>query len=100
MGPLAPESRPGRQPDENVGRFAAESSDGSWSELRYHHLVPDPEQWDAMLDGRDLPRPPRATLVTDFYSYNTNLPRNLSDLVSDSHYDRKAHGCSRTGSAT
>ena len=30
----------------------------SWSELRYHHLVPDPEQWDAILNGRELPRRP------------------------------------------
>ena len=29
-----------------------------WSELRYHHLVPDPEQWDAVLRDRPLPRPP------------------------------------------
>ncbi len=74
---------------EGESRFSAESTGGSWCELRYHHLVPDPEQWDAILGGRDLPRPPRETLVTDFYSYNTNLPRSLSDLVSDLHYDQE-----------
>jgi signal peptidase I len=43
-----------------------------WAELRYHHLVPEPDQWEALITDRELPRPPRATLVTDFYSYNTN----------------------------
>jgi signal peptidase I len=49
-----------------------------WAELRYRHLVPDPEQWDAIIAGRDLPRKPRSTLITDFYSYNTNLWEELS----------------------
>ena len=58
-------------------------STDDWSELRYHHLVPDPEQWDAVLSERPLPRPPRATLVTDFYSYNTNMGARSSDLITD-----------------
>jgi signal peptidase I len=52
--------------------------DAPWAELRYHHLVPEPDQWEALLAGRE-PRQPRASLVTDFYSYNTNQmedPRN------------------------
>jgi signal peptidase I len=57
-----------------VGRYEATgSAAGEWVELRYRHLVPDPEQWDAVLADRPLPRAPRPTLVTDFYSYNTNL---------------------------
>jgi signal peptidase I len=52
-----------------------------WAELRYRHLVPDPEQWDAIVNSRELPRPPRATLITDFYSYNTNLTAESSSLV-------------------
>src|SRR4051794_30916757 len=54
---------------------------GAWAELRYRHLVPDPEQWDAIVNRRDLPRPPRSTLVTDFYSYNTNLTAESSSLI-------------------
>ena len=44
-----------------------------WVELRYQHLVPDPEQWDAIVNDEPLPREPRSTLITDFYSYNTNM---------------------------
>jgi signal peptidase I len=54
-----------------------------WAELRYHHLVPDPEQWDAVLNDRPLPRPPRSTLITDFYSYNTNLSSESSNIVEE-----------------
>jgi signal peptidase I len=54
-----------------------------WSELRYHHLVPDPEQWDTILHDRRLTHPPRSTLITDFYSYNTNMGAKSADLVSD-----------------
>jgi signal peptidase I len=66
-------------------KFAAAAGDGnepaSWPELRYRNLVPDPEQWDAIIAGRDLPRPPRATLITAFYSYNTNLTAESSSMV-------------------
>ena len=43
------------------------------SELRYRHVFPDPNQWDAIVKGEALPYPPRPTLITDFYSYNTDL---------------------------
>jgi signal peptidase I len=55
-----------------------------WAELRYRNLVPDPEQWQAALDNKPLPREPRATLITDFYSYNTSTslsPYQSSDRV-------------------
>ncbi|MDX2038515.1 MAG: S26 family signal peptidase [Isosphaeraceae bacterium] len=61
------------------GRFYSESSSSEWSSLRYHNLVPDPEQWDAVLRSRPLPSLPRRSLITDFYSYNgstTGDPRN------------------------
>ena len=46
----------------------------SWAELRYRHLVPDPEQWDAIVERpARCPARPAPTLITDFYSYNTNL---------------------------
>ena len=59
--------------EEPAGRFlATPSADKSWSELRYRHLLPDPEQW-AALEKKETPsRAPRSTLITDFYSYNTN----------------------------
>jgi signal peptidase I len=68
------------------GHFRITPPDGGnspahWAELRYRHLVPDPEQWDAIIADRDLPRKPRPTLITDFYSYNTNLWEELSSLV-------------------
>jgi signal peptidase I len=54
-----------------------------WVELRYRHLVPDPEQWEAIEADRTLPREPRATLITDFYSYNTNMTADYSNLLDD-----------------
>jgi signal peptidase I len=69
--------------------YRAKTSGESWSELRYHHLVPDPEQWDAVLSGRELPRPPRPTLITDFYSYDTNLPAAFSDLLGERYDEQK-----------
>jgi len=60
-----------------------------WAELRYRHLVPDPEQWEAILNGQASPRPPRATLVTDFYSYNTNMSADSSNLLDDVQRDQE-----------
>ncbi len=54
-----------------------------WSELRYRHLNPEPDQWDAIKNDRVLPRPPRSKLVTDFYSYNTNMVAGSTDLLDD-----------------
>ena len=62
---------------------------------------PIPSSGTRSQDDRALPRPPRATLITDFYSYNTNLSADCSNLLDDVQREiRKAHGCSRTGSAT
>jgi signal peptidase I len=66
-----------------VGRYETAGKTPYSSELRYTHLVPDPEQWDAVLHDRTLPREPRATLITDFYSYNTNLSADASNLIED-----------------
>ncbi len=54
-----------------------------WVELRYRHLVPDPEQWEAIEADRTPPREPRGTLITDFYSYNTNMSADYSNLLDD-----------------
>jgi signal peptidase I len=61
---------------------------GEWAELRYRNLVPDPEQWEAVANNQSLPRPPRATLVTDFYSYNTNMSVDSSNLLDDFRRDQ------------
>lgn len=67
-------------------RWSPEPEGGCWSEdgsgtyrsrpaakgiLAYRHLVPDPDQWAAIADKKALPRPPRATLITDYASYNS-----------------------------
>jgi signal peptidase I len=71
-------------PAEGVSEYRVESpSKDEWTELRYRHLVPDPEQWRAILDDSPLPRIPRSTLITDFYSYNTNLTSENSDLITE-----------------
>jgi signal peptidase I len=57
------------------GRFVPDRSRETWSELRYRHMVPDPEQWKAIREGTPVPTPPRPTLITDFCSYNTDLTR-------------------------
>jgi signal peptidase I len=76
--------------DPSPGRYKSQPlPEGRESELRYHHLVPDPQQWDAILSGDSLPRPPRETLVTDFYSYNTNMPADSSSLLGDPHPDQE-----------
>ncbi len=61
--------------------FRSATATSDWAELRYRHLVPDPEQWEALADGRIPRRAPRSSLITDFYSYNTNLSSDGSDLV-------------------
>ena len=55
------------------GLFTCSDEAPGWSELRYRHIVTDPEQWRAIKAGDPLPVPPRPTLITDFCSYNTDL---------------------------
>ena len=63
------------------GTFQANATDPqAWADLRYRHLVPDPEQWAAIEQKQPLPRGPRASLITDFYSYNTNISPAYYDL--------------------
>ena len=60
--------------EESPGTYVAKPpSPGEWADLRYRHLVPDPEQWAAVAAKEPLPRGPRASLITDFYAYNTNI---------------------------
>lgn len=63
--------------EESPGTYHAEAMEG-WRELRYRHLVPSPEQAEAVVEGRE-PTPPRPSLVTDFSSFNTDLaPQGLT----------------------
>ncbi|OJW20891.1 MAG: hypothetical protein BGO49_29225 [Planctomycetales bacterium 71-10] len=62
------------------GSYRAEAADG-WRELRYRHLVPSPEQAEAIAGGSEPASPPRASLVTDFCSFNSDLaPQNLTQV--------------------
>ena len=61
------------------------SAAGRWADLRYRHLVPDPEQWAAIERGSTPPRGPRASLITDFYSYNTNITPAFYDRWLQTH---------------
>jgi signal peptidase I len=59
------------------GTFTPERSQ-DWNELRYRNIVPAPDQWESIRAGQDLMTPPRASLITDFSSYNTDLtPQSL-----------------------
>ncbi|MBV8230563.1 MAG: signal peptidase I [Planctomycetaceae bacterium] len=70
-------STPGSWTEEPSGTYSVAAAPGTEAELRYRHLLPDPEQWDAIVNGRALPWAPRPTLITDFYSYNSNITGNL-----------------------
>ena len=77
--------------DPKLSQYRVEATpEDQWVELRYKHLVPDPEQWDAILTDRPLPREPRPTLITDFYSYNTNLSANGSNIVEEPRETKSA----------
>lgn len=63
------------------GSYRASATAEDWRELRYRHLVPSPEQWEALADGRPPETPPRPTLITDFCSFDTDLaPQNLQQV--------------------
>jgi signal peptidase I len=56
--------------EEAAGKFIAKDTP-DWASLRYSHRVPDPQQWNAVLTGKSSGTPPRPTLITDYYAYNT-----------------------------
>lgn len=63
------------------GLYRVEAPADDWRELRYRHLVPSPDQWEALAAGRPLETPPRPTLITDFCSFNTDLaPENVQQV--------------------
>ncbi len=65
--------RPGDWTEPAQDRFLAGKRTDRWSELRYHHLVPSPDQCRQVESGEAATEPPRATLITDFSSYNTAI---------------------------
>lgn len=65
------------------GLYEAKTSGDTWQDMRYEHRVPDTGQWRAIATKNPLQVPPRATLITDFYAYNTFLS-------SDATYDKSA----------
>jgi signal peptidase I len=76
--------------DPSISRYEADgSAKDEWVELRYQHLVPDAEQWESILDDRPLSHAPRATLITDFYSYNTNMSADYSNMLDDVQRDQE-----------
>jgi signal peptidase I len=70
------------------GTFTARPTGEGWAELRYRHVFPDPAQWRAIEAGEAVPGRPRETLITDFYSYNTNLNAENSDLTGETSRDQ------------
>lgn len=65
------------------GTYTATPKGEEWAEIRYRNMVPDPGEWQTIEAGEKLSREPRPTLITDFYSYNTNLGADHSDLSGD-----------------
>lgn len=77
---------------ETKGVYVASAPAGQEAELRYRHLVPDPEQWQAVLNGEKLPGPPRPSLITDFYSYNSNVSSTHPDAGPSAFRDSEGVG--------
>ena len=61
----------------NASRYEIAADAPEWAELRYRNVVPHPEQWASIVRGEELPHPPRASLITDFYAYNTELTEDM-----------------------
>ena len=68
-----------------AGTFATKGKD-DWAELRYRHVVPDLQQWQAIREKKELPDLPLATLITDFNSYNTSQTQSNADRTPDPHW--------------
>jgi signal peptidase I len=69
---------------------AGDLAPSEWAELRYRNLVPDPEQWQAVVADQPLPRGPRASLITDFYSYNTSASIDPANPLDEPRGDQDA----------
>ena len=66
-------AEPGAWTEPAPGTFVPDAATPDWAELRYRHLVPSPEEWDAIRKGLAAEPAPGASLITDYSSYNTDL---------------------------
>ncbi len=64
---------PGAWKETAPGQFEPAGTTSDWSEMSYRHIIPSPEEWSAVRSGRRPNSPPKATLITDFLSYNTEV---------------------------
>jgi signal peptidase I len=64
-------AEPGDWAEPEPGTFEPDASTPGWAELHYRHLAPSPDQWAAIRRG-EAAASPRASLITDFSSYNTD----------------------------
>jgi signal peptidase I len=55
------------------GTYSLDQKSSDWDQLQYHHVVPSPAQWGAVLANEPLSVDPTSRLITDYYSYNTDL---------------------------
>ncbi len=78
-------AQPGAWDEAATGRYETKAG-SDWSELRYRHLVPDHAQWQALRNGDPLRKGPAASLVTDYYAYNSG-----SDSVLTIHDSLAPH---------
>ncbi len=58
---------------DSTGVYSAIADQADWVELQYKNMVPSPSQWAAIRNNEPLGTPPAPTLVTDYYSYNSDL---------------------------
>jgi signal peptidase I len=65
-----------------VSRYEISADAPEWAELRFRNVVPDPVQWASIVRGEPLSHPPRPTLITDFYAYNTELTEDMGNHPS------------------
>jgi signal peptidase I len=64
---------PGAWNQPGTGTYLPDQNAADWAELTYHHVVPSLAQWASILAGEPLPAAPASSLITDYYSYNTDL---------------------------
>ncbi len=57
------------KPDSETRQYTADASGQTWQWLRYRHLIPSPQDWDAAVSG-ESPAAPKASLVADYCGFN------------------------------
>ncbi len=72
----------------DTSRKAVRKTSGSSCGIGISSLIPS--NGTRSESDRTLPREPRATLITDFYSYNTNMSADYSNLLDDVQRDQES----------